>query len=255
MSPLAPLRTGLNSGGYARRLPGTPSRAAGLLTALFVLLVIGGITAGIVFAIHTEHLNAGLAALGSLAAFALLLWRAENGVLLVIMTMPLMDMFVLPLMGQYQGKRLGGLSGHRHVHPAASVRSYSSVGERAGQVGRVVVHRGRNRLYSGNVHQAGKHARGRGGERPEFSLPSHLDAGYLGGLQPDALCDGVPHPADRRSSAECHRRSALDQRCGRGLRPQWAPLLDWRRIPGAGNVLRAVVLRRVADPVLPLRSA
>ncbi len=64
-----------------------------------MLLVIGGITAGIVFAIHTEHLNAGLAALGSLAAFALLLWRAENGVLLVIMTMPLMDMFVLPLMG------------------------------------------------------------------------------------------------------------------------------------------------------------
>lgn len=99
MSPLAPLRSSPISGGYARRLPGTSGRASGLLTALFVLLVLGCITGGIVFAIHTGRQEAGLAVLGGLAALATLLWRAENGVLLVIMTMPLMDMFVMPLMG------------------------------------------------------------------------------------------------------------------------------------------------------------
>ncbi len=66
---------------------------------LLVLLLLAGSAALVWFASQERRLADAAIAVLAVAAVIALFRRAENGVLLVIMTMPLMDLFVLPVLG------------------------------------------------------------------------------------------------------------------------------------------------------------
>ena len=72
------------------------ARAAAYLLAV---LVLAACAAGVWYAAEQRRMAEAAYTALAVAAVIALLRRAENGVLLVIMTMPLMDLFVLPLLG------------------------------------------------------------------------------------------------------------------------------------------------------------